>query len=141
MQRTLKLHEFQLIEFVISVNVSLYEIDAPRWMAQLRGCTVRAVNDSLCLAISHPEKSYGGWENSHTLARELIAIDEGVPVLIYVIIHDTEAGRVLHSFNIDRLDGEPIVIYPEEGNTLMVVEGNRRVGGADLRHVYGGRAS
>ncbi|PNE52619.1 hypothetical protein A8H39_28410 [Paraburkholderia fungorum] len=69
--------------------------------------------------------------------RELISIDEGVPVLIYAIADRTPAGFVLESFNIDRLDGEPLVAYPEPGDGLMVVEGNKRVGGADLRHLYG----
>jgi hypothetical protein len=141
MQRSFKPQERQLVEFLISVNASLYRADIPRWMEQIRTCTVREVNVPYCLSISHDEKSYGGWENSETLVRELIAVDEGVPVLIYAIVDNTQAGFVLDSFNIDRLDGEPLVNYPEAGDGLMIVEGNKRVGGADLRHLYGGSRS
>ncbi|NYH15105.1 hypothetical protein [Paraburkholderia bryophila] len=139
MQRTPSAQERQLIEFLIAVNAPLYENDAPRWMAQLRDCTVRAVNIPCCLSISHAEVRYRGWEHSHTLARELIALDEGVPVLIYAIIDDTQAGPVLDSFNIDRLDGKELVVYPAPGERLMIVEGNKWVGEADFRHVYGRR--
>lgn len=110
-------------------------------MDQIRNCTVREINVPYCLSISHEAESYEGWENSHTLARELIAVDEGVGVLIYAIVHDTQAGLVLDSFNIDRLDGEPLITYPAAGDGLMIVEGNKRVGGADLRHLYGGSGS
>ncbi|MFM0729883.1 hypothetical protein PQQ52_05220 [Paraburkholderia sediminicola] len=141
MQRTFKPQERELAEFLISVNASLYSTDVPRWMDQIRTCTVREVNVPYCLSISHDEESYEGWENSRTLARELIAVDEEVPVLIYAIVHNTQAGFVLDSFNLDRLDGEPLVNYPEAGGGLMIVEGNKRVGGADLRHLYGGSGS
>lgn len=107
-------------------------------MDQIRNCTVCEVNVPYCLSISHADESLGGWENSRTLARELIAVDEGVPVLIYAIVHNTLTGSVLDSFNIDRLDGEPLVAYPAAGGSLMIVERNKRVGGADLRHLYGG---
>lgn len=137
MQRTFKPQERRLVEFLISVNAPLYSSDAPRWMAQIQICTVREVNVPCCLSISHDDVSYEGWENSRTLARELIAVDEGVPVLIYAIVDNTQAGYVLDSFNIDRLDGETLVAYPEAGSGLMIVEGNKRVGGADLRHIYG----
>jgi hypothetical protein len=137
MQRLLTPREYRLIEFLISVNAPLYEADVPRWINQIQNCTVCEVNVPYCLSISHGEESYGGWENSRTLARELISVDEGVPVLIYAIADRTPAGFVLDSFNIDRLDGEPLVAYPEPGDGLMVVEGNKRVGGADLRHLYG----
>lgn len=40
MQRILSFQERQLIEYMISVNAALYEADVPRWMAQLRDCTV-----------------------------------------------------------------------------------------------------
>ncbi|MFM0225130.1 hypothetical protein [Paraburkholderia dipogonis] len=136
MQRTFKPQERRLVEFLISVNASLYRSDAPRWMDQIRNSTVCEVNVPYCLSISHAEESFGGWENSYTLGRELIALDEGVPVLIYAIVHSTQVGLVLDSFNIDRLDGEPLVAYPEPGDSLMIVEAGRRIGGADLRHVY-----
>ena len=141
MQRTLKPQERELVEFLISANASLYRTDVARWMEQIRTCTVSEVNVPYCLSISHDGKSYEGWENSRTLTRELIAVDEGVPVLIYAIVDNTQAGFVLDSFNIDRLDGEPLANYPEAGDGLMIVEGNERVGGADLRHLYGGSRS
>ncbi len=139
MQRILSFQERQLIEYMISVNAALYEADVPRWMAQLRDCTVHEVNVPYCLSISHAEQRYSGPESSHTLARELIAVDEGVAVLIYAIVHETAVGPVLDSFNIDRLDGNPLVVYPEPGAGLMIVERNKWIGGADLRHVYGRR--
>jgi hypothetical protein len=71
----------------------------------------------------------------------LIAVDEGVPVLIYAAVSNTSAGFDLDSFNIDRLDGELLVNYPEAGDSLMIVEGNKRIGRADLRHLYGGSHS
>lgn len=37
------------------------------------------------------------------------------------------------------LDGNPLVVYPEPGAGLMIVERNKWIGGADLRHVYGRR--
>ncbi|MFL9949704.1 hypothetical protein PQR68_27290 [Paraburkholderia agricolaris] len=125
MQRLLTPREHRLIEFLISVNAPLYEADAPRWMNQIQNCTVCEVNVPYCLSISHGEETYGGWEKSRTLARELISVDEGVPVLIYAIADRTPAGFVLDSFNIDRLDGEPLAAYPESGDGLMVVEGNK----------------
>jgi hypothetical protein len=137
MQRTFKPQERELVEFLISVNASLYGADTPRWMEQIRTCTVRESYVPYCLSISHEEEGYPGWENIRTLARELIALDEGVAVLIYAIIINTLTGFVLDSFSVDRLDGEPLVAYPEPGDGLMVVEGNKRVGGADLRHIYG----
>jgi hypothetical protein len=147
MQRKLKPEELRLIEFLILVNAPLYSTDAPRWLDQVRGCTVHEVNVPYCLSISHGEigddegKNGGeGWGNSHSLARELVALDEGVPVLIYGIARSTEVGLILDSFNIDRLDGEPLSLYPEPGDKLMIVEGNQRVGGADLRGAYGGSA-
>ena len=76
-----------------------------------------------------------------TLARELVCVDEGVPVLIYACAVETQSGYVLNSFDIDRLDGEPLVNYPEAGDGLMIVERNKRVGGADLCHLYGGSGS
>lgn len=124
------------MNFLFSVNAPLYEADAPRWMNQIQNCMVCEVNVPYCLSISHGEETYEGWENSRTLARELISIDEGVPVLIYAIADRTPAGFVLDSFNIDRLDGEPLVAYPEPGDGLMIMEAGKRIGGADLRHVF-----
>ncbi|MFM0394685.1 hypothetical protein [Paraburkholderia phytofirmans] len=75
---------------------------------------------------------------SRTLRYELVGLDEGIPVLIYVVTEEAEDGFVLDIFSVDRLDGEPVVNYPEAGDGLMIVDGNSRVGGADLRHIYGG---
>ncbi|MFL9910928.1 hypothetical protein [Paraburkholderia sp. RL17-337-BIB-A] len=141
MQRTFRPQERELLEFLVSVNASLYSADVARWMEQIRTCIVREVNVPYCLSISHNEESYGGWENFRTLTRELISVDEGVPVLIYAIVDKTSAGLVLDSFNIDRLDGQPLASYPEAGDGLMIVERNKRVGGAGLRHLYGGSGS
>jgi hypothetical protein len=32
---------------------------------------------------------------------------------------------------------EKLANYPEAGDGVMIVERNKRVGGADLRHLYG----
>ncbi|MEN8500180.1 hypothetical protein SB778_04445 [Paraburkholderia sp. SIMBA_050] len=60
-------------------------------------------------------------------------MDEGVSVLI-----EADEGCVPDIFSVDRLDGEPLVTYPEAGDASMIVNSNRRVGGADVRHVHGG---
>jgi len=87
-----------------------------------------------CLAISHEDRLPGGGYTP--LARVLIALDEGVPVLIYAYVIETRSGYVLHSLDIDRLDGEALVKYPEPGDGLMIMEAGKRIGGADLRHVF-----
>ncbi|MFM0591978.1 hypothetical protein [Paraburkholderia dilworthii] len=133
MQRPFANHELKLLEFLLTVNESLYEKYLPRWRAQIETCTVREVNVPYCLAISHEDRLPGGGYT--TLARDLIAIDEGVSVLIYAYVIETRSGYVLHSLDIDRLDGEALVKYPEPGDGLMIMEAGKRIGGADLRHV------
>jgi hypothetical protein len=135
MQRPLASHELRLLEFILTVNESFYGAYVHRWEAQVKTCTVHEVNVPYCLAISHDEIKLPGGGYT-TLARELVCIDEGVPVLIYAYAVETQSGYVLDSFNIDRLDGEPLVAYPEPGDGLMVMEAGKRIGGADLRHVY-----
>ncbi|NYH15104.1 hypothetical protein [Paraburkholderia bryophila] len=134
MQRPLANHELKLLEFLLTVNESLYETYVPWWRAQLETCTVREVNVPYCLAISHEDRLPGGGYT--TLARDLIAIDQGVSVLIYACVVETRAGYVLHSLDIDRLDGAALVKYPEPGDGLMIMEAGKRIGGADLRHVF-----
>ncbi|MFL9868082.1 hypothetical protein PQR67_28230 [Paraburkholderia fungorum] len=135
MQRPLASHERRLLEFLLTVNESFYGAYVQRWEAQLKTCTVHEVNVPYCLAISHDEIRLPGGGYT-TLARDLIAIDEGVPVLIYAYVAETQSGYVLHSFDIDRLDGEPLVAYPEPGDSLMIMEAGKRIGGADLRYVF-----
>jgi hypothetical protein len=135
MQRPLASHERRLLKFLLKVNESFYDDNVPRWEAQVDTCTVHEVNVPYCLAISHDEPRHPGGGYT-TLARELIAIDEGVPVLVYAYAVETQSGYVLDSFSIDRLDGEPLVAYPEPGDGLMIMEAGKRIGGADLRHVY-----
>jgi hypothetical protein len=135
MQRPLESHERRLLEFLLTVNESFYGEYVQRWEAQVKTCTVHEVNVPCCLAISHDEIRLPG--GGYTpLARDLIAIDEGIPVLIYAYVVETQSGYVLHSFDIDRLDGEPLVTYPEPGDSLMIMEAGKRIGGADLRHVF-----
>ncbi|HEX7910418.1 MAG TPA: hypothetical protein VF534_20325 [Paraburkholderia sp.] len=141
MERYLEPHERQLLEFILDVNAPLYPDQSGRWKAQVERCTVHEVDVLHCLRISHGGTALKPEGRSHTLRYELVGLDEGVPVLIYVIIEETDDGFVLDTFSIDRLDGEPVVTYPEVGDRLMIVDGNRRVGGADLRHVYGGSDS
>ncbi len=79
MQRALATHERQLLEFLLTVNRSFYGAYVQRWEAQIKTCLVHEVNVPYCLAISHDEIRLpsGGYT---TLARELIGIDEGVPL-------------------------------------------------------------
>lgn len=135
MQRPLANHELRLLEFLLTANEPFYSAYVNRWKVQVKACTVHEVNVPYCLAISHVESRLPGGGYT-TLARELVGIDEGVPVLIYACAVETQSGYVLDSFNIDRLDGEPLVAYPEPGDGLMIMEAGKRVGGADLRHVY-----
>lgn len=137
-ERNLKQHERRLLEFILEVNKPLYPDQPGRWKAQLEGCSVHEVYVPHCLRISHAGAALKSEGRSRRLGYELVGIDEGVPVLIYVITEEADEGFVLDIFSVDRLDGEPLVTYPEAGDTLMIVDGNRRVGGADLRHVYGG---
>jgi hypothetical protein len=138
MERNLEPNERKLLEFILDVNEPLYPNQSGRWKAQLEGCTVHEVNVPHCLRISHTGSALKPGGRSRTLRYELVGLDEGVPVLIYVTTEEADEGFVLDMFSVDRLDGEPVVTYPEAGVKLMIVDGNRRVGGADLRHVYGG---
>jgi hypothetical protein len=120
------------------VNKPLYPDQTDRWIAQLERCTVHEVNVPYCLRISRAGTVLKPEGRSRTLRYELVGLDEGIPVLIYVVTEEAEDGFMLDVFSVDRLDGEPVVNYPEPGDGLMIVDGNSRVGGADLRHVYGG---
>lgn len=127
MQRSLADHERRLLEFPLSANESLYGDYVPRWREQLKTSSVREINAPYCLAISLDENRLPG--GGYTpLARDLTGVDDGVPVLIYAYVAETRSGYVLHTFDIDRLDGEPLVIYPEPGDSLMIMEAGRRVG-------------
>ncbi|HEX3634306.1 MAG TPA: hypothetical protein VHV99_02230, partial [Paraburkholderia sp.] len=122
MQRTFfKPQERRLLEFLLKVNEPFYGAYVSRWTAQLETCTVREVNVPYCLAISHDETRLSGGGFT-TLARELVCLDEDVPVLIYACAVETQSGYVLDSFDIDRLDGEPLAVYPEPGDGLMIME-------------------
>lgn len=67
---------------------------------------------------------------------ELVAVDEGVPVLIYAIAVLNGGRWRLDEFVVDRLDGAGISDYPGELANLMMVEDGIMIGGADLRGVY-----
>ncbi|WNC92968.1 hypothetical protein RI103_32685 [Paraburkholderia sp. FT54] len=138
MERNLEPHERRLLGFILDVNKPLYPDQSSRWLAQLEHCTVHEVNVPYCLRISHVGIALKPEGRSRTLRYELVGLDEGIPVLIYVVTEEAEDGFVLDIFSVDRLDGEPVVNYPEAGDGLMIVDGNSRVGGADLRHIYGG---
>jgi hypothetical protein len=138
MERNLKAHERKLLEFILDVNQPLYPDHSSRWRDQLARCTVHKVDVPYCLRISHVGTALKPEGRSRTLRYELVGVDEGVPVLIYVITKEADSGFVLDILSVDRLDGEPVVAYPEAGDGLMIVDGNSRIGGADLRHIYGG---
>jgi hypothetical protein len=134
-QRPLANHERELLHFLLTVNESLYSAYVPQWRAQLETCSVREVNVPYCLAFNHSEERLPGGAFV-LLARDLIGIDEGVSLLIYAYVVETRTGYVLDTFDIDRLDGEPLVVYPLPGDGLMIMEEGKRIGGADLRHVF-----
>ncbi|HEX7910417.1 MAG TPA: hypothetical protein VF534_20320 [Paraburkholderia sp.] len=134
-QRPLASDELRLLEFFLAANEPFYGAYVPRWKAQVKTSTVHDGNVPYCLAISHGESRLPGGGYA-TLARELVGIDGGIPVLIYGCAVETQSGYVLDSFNTDRLDGESLVAYPEPGDSLMIMEAGKRVGGADLRHAY-----
>ncbi|MEN5209184.1 hypothetical protein ABE493_13785 [Stenotrophomonas terrae] len=77
-----------------------------------------------------------GRGESSRLPVELVAVDEGVPVLIYAIaVLEGEKWR-LDEFVVDRLDGEDLSDYAVELANLMIVENGVMKDGADLRGVY-----
>lgn len=135
MRRPLAAHERELLHFLLTVNESLYSAYVSQWRAQLETCTVREVNVPYSLAFNHSEERLPGGAFV-LLARDLIGIDEGVSLLIYAYVVETRTGYVLDTFDIDRLDGEPLVVYPQPSDGLMIMEEGKRIGGADLRHTF-----
>lgn len=141
MSRSLSLKEYALLKFLIEANEPLYGNRTNRWKAQIETCLVREIGSPYYLAVVHDECIEKTGCDAITLGHELVGVDHGVPVLIYAVAMKTPSDYLIDTFNVDRLDGEPLVDYPEAGNGLMIVERNKRVGGADLRHLYGGSGS
>lgn len=135
MQRPLAAHERELLHFLLTVNESLYSAYVSQWRAQLETCTVREVNVPYCLAFNHSEERLPGGAFV-LLARDLIGIDEGYLCVCRGDTYWAHTGYVLDTFDIDRLDGEPLVVYPQPSDGLMIMEAGKRIGGADLRHVF-----
>ncbi len=66
----------------------------------------------------------------------MIGIDGHAPVLIYAVILKTPDNYHVDIFSIDRMDGEPLINYPNQDDKLMIMEAGIRIGGADLRCVF-----
>ncbi|MFL9885485.1 hypothetical protein PQR66_20755 [Paraburkholderia agricolaris] len=137
MSRPLSAKEHALLKFLIEANEPLYGDRTNQWKTQVETCLVREIDSPYFLAMIHEEKIEKAGCDSITLGYELVGVDQGVPVLIYAVAMKTPSDYFIDIFNVDRLDGEPLVNYPEAGDGLMIVERNKRVGGADLRHLYG----
>lgn len=137
MSRPLSAKEHALLKFLIEANEPLYGDRTNQWKTQVETCLVREIDSPYFLAVVHEENIKRAGRDSITLGYELVGVDHGVPVLIYAVAMKTPSDYFIDIFNVDRLDGEPLVNYPEAGDGLMIVERNKRVGGADLRHLYG----
>ncbi|CAE6848163.1 hypothetical protein R69608_03543 [Paraburkholderia nemoris] len=141
MSRPLSVKEHALLKFLIEANEPLYGNRTNHWKTQVETCLVREIDSPYFLAVIHEESIEKAGCDSITLGYELVGVDHGVPVLIYAVAMKTHSDDFIDIFNVDRLDGEPLVNYPEAGAGLMIVDRNKRVGGADLRHLYGGSNS
>jgi hypothetical protein len=137
MSRPLAAHEYALLQFLLDVNEPLYGDRVTSWKRQIATCRVREIDTPYFLAVCHDELIEQSGCGARTLGRELIALDENVPVLIYVVLMQTPTDWIVDIFSVDRLDGEALTVYPTPGGELMVMEAGKRVGGADWRRVYG----
>lgn len=137
MQRPLFRHELDLLTFLLSINEPIYGDIVRQWIAGLGACRVCEDFSPYSLSFEGGSKGAGMKPELFTLERELIGIDEGVSVLVYAVANKTPAAYTLDGFSVDRLDGEPLQVYPRAGDSLMVMQNGKRIGGADLRAVYG----
>jgi hypothetical protein len=136
LSRDLAPHEQDLVRFLIETNAPLYGDLAARWLRQIDSCKVREIESPLFLAVCHDQAKEDSGCDAYTLRRELIGIDEGVGVLVYVQIMKTPTDDLIDIFSVDRLDGKPLKQYPVPGESLMIMERGKRIGGADWRRVY-----
>jgi hypothetical protein len=137
MYRPLASHEHALLDFLLDANEPLYGDLIKRWKDQIATCHVREIDTPYFLAVCHDEMIEKSGCGARTLGRELIALDENVPVLIYAVLMETPTDWIIDIFSVDRLDGEALTAYPTPGESLMIMEAGKRVGGADWRRVYG----
>lgn len=135
MSRPLLPRENALLTFLVETCEPIYSDRINQWKAQIQQCLVREIGSPFYLAVCHDGSTEIAGCDAITLARELVGVDHGVPVLIYAVAMKTPTDLVIDVFNVDRLDGEPLVDYPEPGAGLMIVEQGKWVGGADLRHL------
>ncbi|WP_156811197.1 MULTISPECIES: hypothetical protein [Cupriavidus] len=134
--RPLAPHEFALLDFLIEVCEPLYGKRTLQWRAQIKTCRVREIGDPYYLAVVHDEATEKSGCDAITLGRDLIAVDQGVPVLIYATLMKTPTDYLIDVFDIDRMDGRPLTAYPKPGDSLMIMEAGKRVGGADWSRFY-----
>ncbi|AOY99577.1 hypothetical protein BKK81_10105 [Cupriavidus sp. USMAHM13] len=136
LSRPLAPHERALLDFLIETCEPLDGKRTSQWQTQIKTCRVREIGDPYYLAVVHDEETEKSGCDAITLGRDLIALDQGIPVLIYAILMKTPTDYLIDIFDIDRMDGRPLTAYPKPGNTLMIMEEGKRVGGADWRHAY-----
>jgi hypothetical protein len=101
--RPLAPHEQALLRFALWMNAPLYPGLADRWLSQIESCKVFEIDSPLFLAVRHDEATETSGCDAYTLRRELIGIDEGVPVLVYVQIMRTATDDLIDIFSVDRL--------------------------------------
>ncbi|WP_153098946.1 hypothetical protein [Paraburkholderia hayleyella] len=137
MSRLLDCQEYNLLDYLLTINESIYGRWTKLWKEQIKICKVREIDTPYYLAICHEEniEKHGKW--SGALARILVSIDENIPVIISALILSTEENYYVDGFSIDRMDGEPLKKYPLPGEDLMIMEAGKWIGGADLRRFYG----
>lgn len=129
-KRSMSEKERRLLEYLLDVNSNLPLHVLSSLKDGLDDSLVEEFGPGLTLSFS------SGDGESSRLPVELVAVDDGVPVLIYAIAVLNEGEWRLHEFVVDRLDGEDISAYPGEVANLMIVENGVMKDGADLRGVY-----
>lgn len=136
MNRSLEPKELNLLMLLLEANESIPEHVVTRLREQAVGATVREIGSPCFLAIQHECDLESSATNVFRLPAELVASDEGVPILIYATIIETTNGEQLDTFVTDRMDGSPISNYPNSADQMMIIEGGRMKGGTDLRNIY-----
>ena len=136
MNRSLEPKELRLLMRLLEANESIPEHVITRLREQAVGATVREIGSPYFLAIQHECDLESSATNVFRLPAELVASDEGVPILIYATIIETANGEQLDTFVADRMDSSLISNYPNSADHMMIIENGRMKGRADLRNIY-----
>jgi len=131
-KRFLNDEERLLIGYLLDVNAGLSEKVISSLRQDVDRCMVEEIGSRYALSFECGDK---GGEDSR-LPVELIASDNGVPVLVYAVAVLGESGWRLGMFCVDRLDGEDVCNYPNNLERMMLVEDGMMKGGMDLRDIY-----